>query len=183
MLSSRLLMSEARLFSDCEVKKLVGLSRAELTLLPVARSFWVVASSAAVDCKERRFWRTDAERTIPDIAVTFLVLSNAFRPFRPDYPGNVRASHLTKHESDTENSAKCLKNNAKNAFFTIRPTAQAIDRIEYFLKAISRLRLVNSDSGRGDTATIVQSPSLARCERLIAQIRSSTGDSGEQAWR
>jgi hypothetical protein len=76
-----------------------------------------------------------------------------------------------------------LKNNDKNAFFTIRPVEQAIDRIEYFLKALSRLRLVNSDSGRVDAATIVQSQSLARCERLIAQIRSSTGDSGEQAWR
>jgi hypothetical protein len=42
-------------------------------LLPVARSFWVVASSEAVDCKERRFWRTDAERTMPDIFHTFLV--------------------------------------------------------------------------------------------------------------
>src|SRR3984893_8734896 len=80
MPSSRLPMSEARLFSDCEVKKLVGLSRAELTLLPVARSFWVVASSAAVDCKERRFWRTDAERTIPDIAVTFLVFQTHSDP-------------------------------------------------------------------------------------------------------
>src|SRR5579863_730285 len=162
MLSSRLPMSEARLLRLCEVKKLVGLSRAELTLLPVARSFWVVASSAAVDCKERRFWRTDAERTIPDIAVTFLVLSNAFRPFRPDYPGKVRASHLTKHESDTANSAKYLKNNDKNAFFTIQPATQAVDRIEYFLKALPRLRVVKGDSGRVDAATIVQSPSLAR---------------------
>ena len=58
-------MSLARLFRDWAVKKLVGLSRAELTLLPVARSFWVVASSEAVDCSESRFWRTDAERTMP----------------------------------------------------------------------------------------------------------------------
>jgi hypothetical protein len=46
----------------------------------VARSFWVVASSAAVDCRERRFWRTDAERTIPDIAVTFLVFQTHSDP-------------------------------------------------------------------------------------------------------
>jgi hypothetical protein len=46
----------------------------------------------------------------------------------------VRASHLTKHESDTANSAKCLKNNDKNAFFTIPLAAQAIDKIEYFLQ-------------------------------------------------
>src|SRR5262249_23722834 len=71
MPSSRLEMSLARLFSDCAVKYSVGLSRAELTLLPVARSFWVVASSAAVDCSERRVWRTDAERTIPDIVFPF----------------------------------------------------------------------------------------------------------------
>src|SRR5258708_24648399 len=110
MLSSRLLISEERLLRPCAVKKLVGLSSAELTLLPVARSFWVVASSAAVDCKERRFWRTDAERTIPDIAVTFLVFSS-IQPFRPDYRGTIGASPLTKHESDTADSAKYLKNN------------------------------------------------------------------------
>src|SRR3981189_973102 len=73
MLSSRLVMSLARLLRDCAVKKLVGLSRAELTLLPVAKRFWVVESRSAVDCRERRFWRTDAERTMPDIFHTFLV--------------------------------------------------------------------------------------------------------------
>src|SRR6516225_7961667 len=71
MPSSRLLMSLARLLRPCAVKNSVGLSSAELTLLPVARSFWVVASSDAVDCNESRFWRTDAERTIPDILVPF----------------------------------------------------------------------------------------------------------------
>ena len=49
MPSSRLLMSLARLSSEDAVKKLVGLSRAELTFLPVARRFWVVASRSAVD--------------------------------------------------------------------------------------------------------------------------------------
>ena len=39
----------ARLFSDCEVKKLVGLSSAELTFLPVERRLWVVESRSAVD--------------------------------------------------------------------------------------------------------------------------------------
>src|SRR3954465_10170742 len=67
MPSSRLLMSLARLSSEAAVKKLVGLSRAVLTFLPVARRFCVVASKSAVDCSERRFWRTDDERTIPDI--------------------------------------------------------------------------------------------------------------------
>ena len=78
MPSSRLLMSPARLLRPCAVKYSVGLSSAVLTLLPVARSFWVVASSAAVDCKERRFWRTDAERTIPDMCQAFLVLYLCF---------------------------------------------------------------------------------------------------------
>jgi len=66
-------MSLARLLRATAVKKLVGLSSAELTLLPVARLFWVVASSAAVVCSESRFWRTEAERTIPDMFHTFLV--------------------------------------------------------------------------------------------------------------
>src|SRR5882757_2734268 len=71
MLSSRLLMSLARLSRDAAVKKLVGLSSAVLTFLPVARRFWVVERSSAVDWRESRFWRTDAERTIPDIFIPF----------------------------------------------------------------------------------------------------------------
>src|SRR6201999_4026999 len=83
MLSSRLLMSLARLLSAAAVKKLVGLSSAELTLLPVARSFCVVASSEAVDCSESRFWRTDAERTMPVIFIPFWCeTQNAARPFQ-----------------------------------------------------------------------------------------------------
>src|ERR1700709_316998 len=69
--SSRLLMSLARLLRPCAVKKLVGLSSAELTLLPVARRFCVVESRSAVDCRESKFWRTDAVRTIPDIVLPF----------------------------------------------------------------------------------------------------------------
>ena len=55
MPSRRLLMSLARALSDCAVKKLVGLSRAVLTLLPVASRFCVVERSSAVDCSESRF--------------------------------------------------------------------------------------------------------------------------------
>ena len=66
----QLLMSLARLLRPCAVKKLVGLSSAELTLLPVARRFWVVARAKRC-CNERRFWRTDAERTIPDMLFPF----------------------------------------------------------------------------------------------------------------
>src|SRR6188768_795407 len=64
MPSSRLLMSLARASSERAVKKLVGLSRAVLTFLPVARRFWVVARRSAVDCSALRFWRTEEERTI-----------------------------------------------------------------------------------------------------------------------
>jgi hypothetical protein len=44
----------------------------------------------------------------------------------------VRASHLTKHESEAANSAKYLKNKAKNEFFTISAAAQAIDKTNLF---------------------------------------------------
>ena len=71
MPSSRLLMSLARESSDWAVKKFVGLSRAEFTFLPVDNRFWVVARRSAVDCSESRFWRTEAERTIPDMDIPF----------------------------------------------------------------------------------------------------------------
>ena len=45
----------ARLLKPWAVKKLVALSRAELTVLPVASRFWVVAISWAVSCSESRF--------------------------------------------------------------------------------------------------------------------------------
>src|ERR1700694_612502 len=66
MLSSKLLMSLARESRPAAVKKLVGLSSALLTFLPVARRPCVVASSSAVPCNESRFWRTAAERVILD---------------------------------------------------------------------------------------------------------------------
>src|SRR6476620_11112632 len=67
MPSRRLLMSLARPSSDWAVKKLVGLSSAEFTFLPVERRLCVVASRSAVDCSESKFWRTDDERTMPDM--------------------------------------------------------------------------------------------------------------------
>jgi hypothetical protein len=63
-----------------------------LTLLPVARSFWVVASNAAVDCNERRFWRTDAERTMPDMFIPFWCETGELQMnpiFRSGCPGTV----------------------------------------------------------------------------------------------
>src|SRR5205814_6556285 len=61
MLSSRLPMSLARASRPEAVKKLVGLSSALLTFLPVARRVCVVESRFAVSCSESRFWRTDDE--------------------------------------------------------------------------------------------------------------------------
>src|SRR4051794_41849744 len=78
MPSSRLLMSLARLSSDWAVKKLVGLSRAELTLLPVDRRFCVVARRSAVGRRGNRFWRTDAERRKPDMTLSLLVFAASF---------------------------------------------------------------------------------------------------------
>src|SRR3954447_14889077 len=98
MLSSRLLMSLARLLRPCAVKKLVGLSSAELTLLPVARRFCVVESRSAVDCKESKFWRTDAVRTIPDIVLPFwLRITPIFSIGRLPHTGT---KSLKKYESE-----------------------------------------------------------------------------------
>src|SRR6266576_2926158 len=66
-----LLMPLARPSSDWAVKKLVGLSSAVFTFLPVERRLCVVASRSAVDCSESKFWRTEDERTIPDILLSF----------------------------------------------------------------------------------------------------------------
>src|SRR5674476_485807 len=67
MPSSRLFRSLARLSRPCAVKKLFGLSRAELTRLPVASLVWVEPIKSAVDCNCRRFERTLEERTMSDI--------------------------------------------------------------------------------------------------------------------
>src|ERR1700757_2154424 len=69
--SSSELRSLARLLNDCEVKKLDGLSSAELTFLPVARRPCVAESSEAVLCSERRFCRTPADRVMLDIVEPF----------------------------------------------------------------------------------------------------------------
>ena len=68
MESSSELKSLARSLSDCEVKKLTGLSSAELTFLPVARRFCVKAIRLAVFCSESRFCLTPAESVISDMA-------------------------------------------------------------------------------------------------------------------
>src|SRR6202035_4861277 len=86
MPSKRLLMSLARLSRPCAVKKLVGLSRAELTFLPVERRLCVVASRSAVHCSESKFWRTEDERTMADMLIPFWIehyLRDAARFCRP----------------------------------------------------------------------------------------------------
>src|SRR5712675_2005962 len=73
--SSRLVSSPARDERDAAVKKLVGLSRAELTFLPVARRCCVVAWLAVVFCSASRFARTADVRVIEvDMIATFLVV-------------------------------------------------------------------------------------------------------------
>src|SRR5262249_57261954 len=58
--SSRLVNSPARAERAAAVKKFVGLSRAELTFLPVARRCWVVCWRLVVSCRASRFERTPA---------------------------------------------------------------------------------------------------------------------------
>src|SRR5215467_631938 len=73
--SSRPLRSLARLSRPWAVKKLMALSRAELTRLPVASRVWVCVINDEVCCKFNRFARTPAERTMLDI---FRYLSGLF---------------------------------------------------------------------------------------------------------
>ena len=68
--SSRLLRSLARFDRPCAVKKLIGLSRAELTRLPVASLVWVVVIRSAVLCNCRRLDRTPAVRTMSLMTLT-----------------------------------------------------------------------------------------------------------------
>src|SRR5262245_546911 len=77
--SSSVLRSLERDCNDEEVKKLTGLSSAELTFLPVARRFCVVLIRSAVFCSDSRFWRTPAERVIPIV----LNLSGLVLPYWP----------------------------------------------------------------------------------------------------
>src|ERR1700686_289076 len=73
MESSRPVNSVARDDSAAAVKKLVGLSSAELTFLPVARRCCVEASCVVVCWRASRLLRTPAER-VTDMMRTFLVV-------------------------------------------------------------------------------------------------------------
>ncbi|MNT85883.1 hypothetical protein D3C72_2261040 [compost metagenome] len=59
--------SLARLVRPLAVNQLLGLSRAEFTLLPVDRRFWVVAIMSAVPLRDSRFERTAVEREMSAI--------------------------------------------------------------------------------------------------------------------
>src|SRR5450755_871461 len=67
MVSNRLLRLLARVSRPCAVKKLMALSSAELTRLPLASLVWVVEIKSEVCCNCSRFARTPAERTMLDI--------------------------------------------------------------------------------------------------------------------
>ena len=86
-------MSLARASRPAAVKKLVGLSSALLTFLPVARRVCVVESRLAVSCSESRFWRTDDESVMleRDMETTFLVYATA-RPSWPNPGGTLKAN-------------------------------------------------------------------------------------------
>src|SRR6476660_6908283 len=73
MESSRPLRSLARLSRPWAVKKLMALSRAELTRLPVESRICVWSIKFEVCCNCSRFDRTPADRTMSDILRTFLV--------------------------------------------------------------------------------------------------------------
>src|SRR4029077_6386052 len=62
--SSKALRSLARTDRPWAVKKLIGLSSAELTRLPVARRVWVCVIRSEVCCNCRRLERTPGERTM-----------------------------------------------------------------------------------------------------------------------
>src|SRR5215204_2737268 len=79
MESNRPLRSEAWLLSDAAVKKLVGLSSAELTRLPVARRTCVAEIKLAVRCNCNRLVRTPAESTT-SLLITALRVVEAFAP-------------------------------------------------------------------------------------------------------
>src|SRR6516162_2939300 len=84
MASSKVPRSLARAFSDCDVKKLDGLSRTVLTFLPVAKRPWVMMASAEVFWRARRFCRTPAESVM-----------DMFEPFWST--GAIAFDRLTEH--------------------------------------------------------------------------------------
>src|ERR1043166_4854311 len=87
MASSRPLRSLARLLNDWAVKKLVGLSSAELTRLPVDNLVWVLVIRSDVCCRLRRFERTPPESTMSDIAVDLPGYGQTY----PTAPGRARS--------------------------------------------------------------------------------------------
>src|SRR5262249_17176970 len=98
--SRRLVNSQARADSAAAVKKLVGLSRAELTFLPVARRCCVVACRLVVSCRASRFERTAAERvTEEDMLEPFWSCTILARE-RSDHSDRCRSFESTSRSDD-----------------------------------------------------------------------------------
>src|SRR5262249_7358600 len=102
--------SVARSFNDADVKKLVGLSRAELTFLPVARRFCVMLIRSAVFCSDSRFWRMPAER----VMLLDMGLTNLSGPIA--LPAKKRAS--SDHPDRCQEPSHRKVKNVVNAGFT-----------------------------------------------------------------
>src|SRR6516165_5178339 len=104
--SSRLEMSLARESRPAAVKKLVGLSSALLTFLPVARRVCVVASRSAVPCRESRFWRTAAVSVMLDRDMgKHLSGGTQLSAFLADYR-TLGSNQSTKTERDRKNACR-----------------------------------------------------------------------------
>src|SRR5262245_32918140 len=86
--------SEARADSAEEVKKLVGLSRAEFTFLPVASRFCVLLNSDAVFCRAIRFCRTPADR----VTLLGMVSNLSGRTSTDGYTRSLWIGQHTSHE-------------------------------------------------------------------------------------
>src|SRR5215467_15822028 len=102
MESRRLVNSDARAERAAAVKKLVGLSRAVLTFLPVARRCCVVCCSCVVFCRARRLARTPAVR-VTEVAImrTFLVVCRT---------GENSADHIDRCRLHESTNAEWLVN-------------------------------------------------------------------------
>ena len=195
MPSSKLEMSLARLLSAAAVKKLVGLSSAELTLLPVERSFCVVASSAAVDCSESRFWRTDAERTIPVIFIPFWCETSARSPDHSSRETSHPESKFLKKYEWTPSKWPLLAR-CRNAGRQALPPLYRADRADIAAHSrdpakagrVSRLPGVNhiQKGLRPDHLKRRQrAPGNAKANtylELVTMTAGATSGNGEQAW-
>ena len=103
MPSRRALRSEARRLRPAAVKKLFGLSRAELTFLPVDRRSWTLDWSSAVFWSVRRFERMLADN--PDNPTGLLALANEYGKAGSDEDeAAVLQRYVAAHQDDEGNA-------------------------------------------------------------------------------